>query len=197
MKHIHTFESFINESSTNPNIQALENLLGIIASIGIEAPEFVQTIKDNFNQAFKDLMKEASAKLSTAEQRKTLKTKIDKLLEPMNNAKTIKDLSVFVSNIEKDLDILKGINEAIDFKNTLQRVTTSLKKAGSKAKEWWDNNKYQLLALVVQFLLQLILEIVFALINGMLKTKINTPKVPKFGGFKGGDFGGGGAGGEW
>jgi hypothetical protein len=175
-------------------ISKLQLVLHTLDSLGVDDPEFyIKEIRRQFQAGFKELLQQAAVRLKTVEQRRQLSSKVRELLAPLQTATTFKDLIHYIDFVTKEVKALGPLDEALNFKAAFQTIGQHLKGAGAKAKQWWDNNKMNLAKLVIEFLLQLMLEIVFALINGLLKSNIKTPKVR----FKGGDFGGGGAGGEW
>jgi len=188
---------WLTEQVSLEAISKLHLVLHTLDALDIDQPElYIKEIRRQFQAAFNELLQQAAVKLKTVEQRRQLSSKVRELLAPLQTATTFKDLIQYIDFVTKEVKALGPLDEALNFKAAFQTIGQHLKGAGAKAKQWWDNNKMGLAKLVIEFLLQLMLEIVFALINGLLKSNIKTPKV-KFPGFKGGDFGGGGAGGEW
>ena len=194
-----TPRQMLTESEDLHSLATLVTMLrGLDAAIpAAEQQQYVQQLRKAFSTSFNKMVGDATARLKTVDQRRQLRNKVQELLAPMQSIDTFKQLADYMQELLRKVQTLGILGEAINWKGAFQRVGQALKQAGAGAKQWWSNNKYQLFGLVVQFLLQLFLDIVFGLISGMLKSKISAPKIKMFKGFKGGDFGGGGAGGEW
>lgn len=196
-----TLKQILNESVELDNLAYLVMVLRGLDAVGMDdQTTYVAEMRNAILGGVNDMLNKAAADLKTVEQRRQLGSKVRELLKPLQTVTTLKQMEDFLQQLVDDAKILGALNESIDFKAAFQRVGRILRKAGVGAKQWWDNNKYELLKLLVEFVLQLLLNIVFGLIGAMLKSKIETPKIKLFKGFKGfggGDFGGGGAGGEW
>ena len=193
-----TLKQLLNESAELDTLAYLVTVLRGLDAVGMDdQTAYVTEMRDAILGGVNGMVNKSVATLKTTEQRRQLNGKVQELLQPLQSVNTLKQMEDFLQQLVDDAKILGSLNEAIDFKAAFQRVGSMLRKAGAGAKQWWHNNKYELLKLIVQFVLQLLLEIIFGLIAAMLKSKISAPKIKMFKGFKGGDFGGGGAGGEW
>ena len=193
-----TLKQLLNESVELDNLAYLVTVLRGLDAVGMDDQTvYVAEMRNAILGGVSGMVNNAAASLKTVEQRRQLNSNVQALLKPMQSVTTLKQMEDFLQQLADDAKILGALNEAIDFKAAFQRVGSMLRKAGAGAKQWWKNNKYELLKLIVEFVLQLLLNIVFGLIGTMLKSKIEAPKIKMFKGFKGGDFGGGGAGGEW
>ena len=193
-----TLKQILNESQELDNLAYLITVLRGLDAVGMDdQTTYVTEMRNAIRGGVNSMLNKAAANLKTVEQRRQLSSKVQELLKPLQLVTTLKQMEDFLQQLADDAKILGALTEAINFKAAFQRVGHVLRKAGAGAKQWWDNNKYELLKLIVEFVLQLLLNIVFGLIASMLKSKIEARKIKLFKGFKGGDFGGGGAGGEW
>jgi hypothetical protein len=193
-----TLKQLLNESVELDNLAYLVTVLRGLDAVGMDDQTvYVAEMRNAILGGVSGMVNNAAASLKTVEQRRQLNSNVQALLKPMQSVTTLKQMEDFLQQLADDAKILGALNEAVDFKAAFQRVGSMLRKAGAGTKQWWKNNKYELLKLIVEFVLQLLLNIVFGLIGAMLKSKIEAPKIKMFKGFKGGDFGGGGAGSEW
>lgn len=190
MKNIQTFEEFLNESVSNSLVDTLINILQTAESFGLADEEFIEDIKDGFEEGVTKKLKDIQKNLSSGD-KKLVQTKTDEILVPFRNAKDTQSLITFLTNISDNKLLM---NEAFSFKGSFQSILQSIKNAGPKLSEWWKSNKKRILLTIVEFLVQIVIEIVFGIIRSLLKS--NDLKSPKFK-FDGGSFGGGGSGGEY
>lgn len=190
MKNVLTFEEFLNESVSTSLVDTLINILQTAESFGLADEEFIEDIKDGFEEGVTKKLKDIQKNLSP-EDKKLVQTKMDEILVPFRNAKDTQSLITFLTNISDNKLLM---NEAFNFKGSFQSILQSIKNAGSKLSEWWKSNKKRILLTIVEFLVQIVIEIVFGILRSLLKS--NDLKSPKFK-LGGGSFGGGGSGGEY
>ena len=193
-----TPRQMLTESADLDTVAYLVTVLRGLDAAGMDnQTDYVTQMRDAITSSLDGMVSKAAARLKTVDQRRQLRNKVQELVKPLQSVTTLKQMADFMQQLVRNAKTLGILDEAINWKGSFQRVGQALKRAGAGAKQWWNNNKYELLKLIVEFVLQLLLEIVFGLIGAMLKSKISAPKIKMFKGFKGGDFGGGGAGGEW
>lgn len=193
-----TPRQMLTESADLDTVAYLVTVLRALDATGMDnQTDYVDQMRKAIVGNLSGMVSKAAARLNTVDQRRQLSNKVQELVKPLQSVTTLKQMADFLQQLVRDAKTSGILDEAINWKGAFQRVGQALKRAGAGAKQWWSNNKYELLKLVVEFVLQLLLEIVFGLIGAMLKSKISAPKIKMFKGFKGGDFGGGGAGAEW
>lgn len=191
MKHLQTFEQFLNESISSSSVESLISMLKMTDSLGLVDNEFIKDIKKEVqNQLSKNVSKEAQKKLNITD-KKIVNDKINNMSASLNKIKDTQSLIQFLTDVSNNNSFM---NEAFNFDTFFQSVKQSLKNAGSKIAEWWDNNKREIMIMIIEFLVQIALELIFGLIGALLNAK--NLKAPKFK-MSGGSFGGGGAGGDF
>ena len=190
MKHIQTFEDFLNESASASLIENLINILQTAESFGLADEEFIEDIKEGFEEGITKKLKEIQKNLSP-DDKKLIQEKTDEFLNPFRNAKDTQSLITFLRGVSANKLLM---NEAFSFKGSFQTMLQSIKNAGPKLNEWWKSNKKRILLTIIEFLIQIVIEIIFGILRALLKS--GDLKSPKFK-FGGGSFGGGGSGNNW
>jgi hypothetical protein len=135
------------------------------------------------------------------EQQKSAYEIINKVIEPLKNATDAKSLSKaivkvesFMSNIEK---FKKGyVTEVVINEVRLKDAYVKIKSMLGKGQDWWVENRGGILTFLVEVIAQFVVEVIFAILGAILKTKIDAPNI-KLGGKGNFGSGGGGATGKW
>ena len=191
MKYLRTYESFINESTTDGTIESLIDVTKISMQMGIFDDEILSDVKDNFIRGIEGALKGQTNKLDQ-QQKREFKAYSDALMGPLKKAKTMDQFVRAMSSIAAAKD---NILNRMELANSLDesKIIDWIKKAKTSTVEWWQENKGKILLSIIELLTQGIVNILFGVISGLLKTKIEAPEIE----FGGGKFGGGGASGKW
>jgi hypothetical protein len=196
MKHILTYEDFLNESISAPSISPLIDALKLIEkNVSIDAAKFIE-FREIFINSIRSALKQKSVQLDT-ESKNKLETAVEKLVKPIEGTK---NLTQFISAITKVSGIKDDISDEFSISESLNesKIMDWFKKAKTATVEWWQENKQDIFLFILEMIAQFIVSFLFAIISALLKTKdpIEAPKI-SFRGFGGGNTGGGGAGGTW
>lgn len=194
MKYLNTYESFLNESTTDGTIEALIEVTKLSMKAGVFNDELLADVKDDFVNGIEGTLKGQTNKLNP-QQRKEFNGYVEALMGPLRKANTMAQFLGAMRNvaITKDNIMNRMLSESINASSILNM----LKNAKSATIEWWQRNKYDIVGKIVEMLVRIVLEILFGILRALLKTDdLKTPKF-KFDGFGGGKFGGGGAGSKW
>jgi hypothetical protein len=197
MKHILTYEDFLNESISAPSISPLIDALKLIEkNVSIDAAKFVE-FREIFINAIRSALKQKSVQLDT-ESKNKLETAVEKLVKPIEGTK---NLAQFISAMTKVSGIKNDISDEFSISESLNesKIMDWFRKAKTATVEWWEENKQDIFLFILEMIAQFIVNFLFALINALFKTdddEIETPTI-SFRGFGGGNTGGGGAGASW
>ena len=192
MKRVKLFEQFINESTTDGTIESLIDVTKLSMQMGIFNDELLHDVREDFINGVEGSLKSAIGKLNSV-QKKEFNMYAEAMMGPLRKVKTMAQflsaLGAIASakdNILSRMELQEALNEG--------KISDWLKKAKTATAEWWERNKSSIISTIIEILVQFVLNILFAVLNALLKTDdIETPKF-KFGG---GKFGGGGARGTW
>ena len=192
MKHIKLFEEFVNESTTDGSIEALIQVAKISMNMGVFNDELLKNVQSNLTLGVQGALKGQTLKLPI-DKRSEFNGYVDSLMKPLEAAKTMEQffnammkVAIIKDSIFARLSIDEQLNES--------KVLDLLKKAKNATVTWWNEHGLDILIFIGELLAQIIVEILFGILRGLLKSdKLDAPKI-KFGG---GKFGGGGAGGSW
>jgi hypothetical protein len=199
MKHILTYEDFLNESISAPSISPLIDALKLIEkNVSIDAAKFIE-FREIFINSIRSALKQKSVQLDT-ESKNKLETAVEKLVKPIEGTK---NLTQFISAITKVSGIKDDISDEFSISESLNesKIMDWFKKAKTATVEWWQENKQDIFLFILEMIAQFIVNFLFALINALFKKddnddEIEAPKI-SFRGFGGGRTGGGGAGAAW
>lgn len=192
MEYLKTYESFLNEATTDGSIESLIDASKIAVKMNIFDDNLFREMKDNMLLGVIGSLKGEVDRLP-ADKRSEFKKYADALMKPLEKAK---NLSQFINsltlvaaaknNIIKRYSLDEVFNESV--------VIDKLKNIKNKAVSWWNENREDILIMILEVLAQIIVEVLFGIIKALLKSdKLKAPKIR----FRGGSFGGGGASGKW
>lgn len=174
-------KNLLNEKqSINENFSELKELLTII-----EMGEKVGVIEDWVIEQIKQELIQSITR-NTKNLPKDKQPIVREVIQILQSARDGKTLRSAILKVEK---IGSKFNEGFIVEN--QKIKSLLKKAKdwlvNKGKDWWVKNSRT----VVELIATLVVHFIFAVLEAMLKTKLDPPKI-NFGGK--GKFGSGGAG---
>jgi predicted GNAT family acetyltransferase len=182
----------INESTFENTIKSLIDITKVPIKMGIFDDSVLSKIKQTVISGVEDSLRGEVKKLNQ-NQKKEFNKYANELINPLKKAKTMPEFLRAVHSIGAAKPNILSRVESFEFIQE-SKVLDWLKNAKNKTSDWWNKNKNEIAIIMAEFLAQLIVEILFAVLNALLKS--NSLKAPKIK-FGGGKFGGGGASGKW
>jgi hypothetical protein len=176
--------SLLNESF-HPELQQFIQAIELLDKAGAINDDFFRTIRTKLDSN----LRAAVDKAKVDKKDKILYQKmIDKISAPIKRMNSAKELIAYAKKLGSQQTLDESIISEIDFRGMVQKIKKAIKGAGHSIKAWWNEYGEDFALGVLQFLIDLILNILLAFITG------GKSSGRKFGG---GSFGGGGAGGKW
>jgi hypothetical protein len=188
----------MNESITDGSLESFIYTMRIGMKGGIFTDAIFLDIKKNFLGGVIGSLKNEMSKIP-ADKMKEFGGYVNQLIKPLERSSNIQQ---FLSNLGMVADTKNNIINRLSISevvlestvmNTIKKLNQSIKSAITGAGEWWDENKSNIILTISEILVQLLVNILFIILEALLKTKLDKPKI-KFGG---GKFGGGGSSGKW
>jgi len=184
-------EATIGELPESSKLSAFISTLKMLDKNVTIDSDIYQSFKKSFINSIRNNIKKKSAQLP-AKSKEKFDTFTENVLKPFEAAS---DLTQFLAAMTSLLNTEHEMLKDLLMKESLieSRILDLLKKAKTASMEWWEKNKKGILLYVGELLANFVVQFFFAILNALLKSKIDAPTI-KFGG---GKFGGGGAGGSY